>query len=208
MLRGLADFWQRTKRFAGSWYFLPAALGLASVPVIFGLILWLPMGWWPGDWPSCPQNTESGKVRDPPDKPTVFAWLQCGPEDGESNSTTLRNVGLLVAGFYALIFAFWRAKIADAEKNLNIRGNRSNQGSTSDLASDTKWTGANFANADLSGSNFKEANFGWNIPGGRDIGGCQDGDEQGDCRDSKYQEIDDTLDPAGNPNGEQEYQTP
>lgn len=208
MLRGLADFCRRAYGFARSWYFGPTVLGLASVPIIFGLILWLPMGWWPGDWPSCPQNTELENVQNTPDKPTLFAWLQCGPEDGESNSTTLRNFGLLVAGFYALIFAFWRAKIADAEKNINLRGSKTSQGSTSDFASDAKWTGANFANADLSGSNFKGANFGWNIPGGRDIGGCQDGGGQDDLIDSNGQGIDNAVDSAGNPNGEQEDQSP
>lgn len=208
MSRGIDDFCRRAKGFAGSWYFLPTALGLVFVPIILGLFLWSPMGWLPWDWPSCPQNTGSVKVQNVPDKQTVFALLQCGPEDGESNSTTLRNFGLLVAGFYALIFAFWRAKIADAEKNINLRGSQTSQGSTSDFPSDAKWTGANFANADLSGSNFEGANFGWNIPGGRDIGGCQGGGEQGDCRDNKGQEIDNTVDPAGNPNGEQEDQSP
>jgi hypothetical protein len=94
-------------------------------------------------------------------KQTVFAWLQCGPEDGESNSTTLRNFGLLLAGCYALAFAFWRAKIADTEKNINLRGSQTNQSAKSDFPSDPKWTGANFANANFSGSHFEGANFGW-----------------------------------------------
>ena len=203
MLQGVADFVQRFKGFVKSWYFLPTVLGLASVPLIFSLVLWLPMGWWPGDWPSCPQDTESEKLEKTPDKKTLFSWLQCGPEDGESNSTTLRNFGLVVAGLYALIFAFWRAKIADAEKNINLRGNQTNQGSTSDFASDAKWAGANFANADLSGSNFEGANFGWKLPGGRDVGDCQDGGEQGGFRDSKEQEVDDTVDSDVDQNGAQ-----
>ncbi len=35
--------------------------------------------------------------------------------EGESNSSTLRNVGLIIAGFLALIFAYWRSVVADKQ---------------------------------------------------------------------------------------------
>ena len=201
MLQGFRAFGQRLLTFIGSWYFAPTVMGLAFVPLIFGLIFWLPMGWLPGDWPGCPQNGAPANVQGQSTNQTVFAWLQCGPKDGETNSTTLRNFGLLVAGFYALIFAFWRAKIADVDKNVNLQRSHIDHGDTSDDPLDAKSTGGNFANADFSGSNFEGANFGWNMLGNRDMRRHQDGGEQGDLRDNTDQEIDNTADLDGDPNG-------
>lgn len=46
-----------------------------------------------------------------------WPWLKAGAaiESGESNSTTLRNVGLLVGGAIAIYLGFWRARVADRQ---------------------------------------------------------------------------------------------
>ncbi len=46
-----------------------------------------------------------------------WPWLKAGEgiEIGESNSTTLRNVGLLVGGAIAIWLGFWRARVADSQ---------------------------------------------------------------------------------------------
>ena len=49
-----------------------------------------------------------------------WRWLQSasgGP--GESNSTTLRNVGLLIGGGVALVFAVWRSWVAERQADTN-----------------------------------------------------------------------------------------
>ena len=54
---------------------------------------------WPGDWRS-------------------RFWVWSGStENGaeETNSTTLRNVGFIVAGLMALLFAYWRSAVADRQ---------------------------------------------------------------------------------------------
>ena len=42
-------------------------------------------------------------------------WLGATPQGRESNSSTLRNVGLVAAGAFAFGFAYWRAKVADRQ---------------------------------------------------------------------------------------------
>ena len=42
-------------------------------------------------------------------------WLGATPQGRESNSSTLRNVGLVAAGALAFGFAYWRAKVADRQ---------------------------------------------------------------------------------------------
>ena len=44
-----------------------------------------------------------------------WIWLGAIPQGRESNSTTLRNVGLVAAGAIAFGFAYWRAKVADRQ---------------------------------------------------------------------------------------------
>ena len=45
-------------------------------------------------------------------------WLS----DGESGSTTLRNLGLMVAGVIALLFAYWRSRVAERQANTAQQG--------------------------------------------------------------------------------------
>ena len=40
-----------------------------------------------------------------------WGWLRSGGEVEAANSETLQNVGLMTAGFLALIFAAWRAQV-------------------------------------------------------------------------------------------------
>ena len=56
--------------------------------------------------------------------PAVWSWLKEGSsgESVESNSATLRNVGLLFAGALALWFAWWRARIANRQAGTAERG--------------------------------------------------------------------------------------
>lgn len=56
--------------------------------------------------------------------PAVWGWLKEGSsgESVESNSATLRNVGLLLAGVLALWFALWRARIANRQAGTAERG--------------------------------------------------------------------------------------
>ena len=45
-------------------------------------------------------------------------WVWLGTQSGEAqetNSTTLRNVGFIVAGLLALVFAYWRSVVADKQ---------------------------------------------------------------------------------------------
>ena len=65
--------------------------------VLIAAILWGIDHYW--DWP----------INDP------WIWLGATPDGRESISTTLRNVGLVVAGVIAFGFAYWRAKVADRQ---------------------------------------------------------------------------------------------
>ena len=48
-------------------------------------------------------------------------WLQSGTLRSESGSTTLRNVGFVVAGLIALPFAIWRTRVADRQVSASQR---------------------------------------------------------------------------------------
>ena len=48
----------------------------------------------------------------------IWAWIRNSPSEVESGSTTIRNLGLLFAGVAALVFAYWRSKVADRQANL------------------------------------------------------------------------------------------
>ena len=53
----------------------------------------------------------------------LWEWLNKGGNgSGETNSATLRNVGLLFAGALALVFALWRAQIANRQADTAERG--------------------------------------------------------------------------------------
>lgn len=56
--------------------------------------------------------------------PEAWGWLAKGNsgESVESNSATLRNAGLVVAGVIALGFALWRAQIANRQAGTAERG--------------------------------------------------------------------------------------
>ena len=47
-----------------------------------------------------------------------WGWLQSGPTQPESNSTTLRNVGLLVGAVVALVFAVWRGRVSERQTDI------------------------------------------------------------------------------------------
>ena len=86
MPNGLKDFLSRTWRFINSWYFYACLLVL--LPLILsgvGVLIW------------------------------QWDWLRALDETKDSNSNTLGNVALIGAGFLALAFAAWRAKIADSQ---------------------------------------------------------------------------------------------
>ena len=73
----------------------PILIAIALVVLVAALALtdW-PVGWRTGIW----------------------EWL--GVQNGgagDTNGTTLRNVGLIAAGFLALFFAFWRSVVADRQ---------------------------------------------------------------------------------------------
>ena len=42
-------------------------------------------------------------------------WLRSGAEEQEPNSTTIRNAGIVIAGFFALGFALWRGLVAERQ---------------------------------------------------------------------------------------------
>ena len=42
-------------------------------------------------------------------------WLQTGPDGLESGSTTIRNIGLVIAGVVALPLAIWRSWVAQRQ---------------------------------------------------------------------------------------------
>ena len=78
------------------------AIALAGIVVIVSLLgtLIIGFGWW---------SFES-----------IWGWLQDGV-DGESNSTTLRNLGLLALGLLALPFAIWRSCVAHRQATAALR---------------------------------------------------------------------------------------
>ena len=105
VLKGWKEFGSRLWRFIRSWYFLAAVLLILLVAIVLVVSIWQ----W--EW-----LQESGRTGGPDgtqpqtDKST------------ESNSTTLRNVALIIAGLLALAFAAWRAKIADNQSKTAQRG--------------------------------------------------------------------------------------
>ena len=44
-------------------------------------------------------------------------WLQTTPDAGESGSSTIRNLGLVLAALVALPIAIWRSRVAQIEAN-------------------------------------------------------------------------------------------
>lgn len=102
---GWKEFGSRLWRFIGSWYFLVAVALIVLVAI--GLVVSI----WQWEW-----LQESGG----PGGPDV-TQLQ-NDKSTESNSTTLRNVAIIIAGLLALLFAAWRAKIADSQSKTAQRG--------------------------------------------------------------------------------------
>ena len=51
----------------------------------------------------------------------AWGWLRETPNGYESASTTIRNLGLLVAAPFALWFAYWRARVADRQASNALR---------------------------------------------------------------------------------------
>ena len=85
MPHGLRELWSRLVILINSWYFYASLLVL--LVVIFGATVVI----------------------------CKWEWLRALNDIEESNSSTLRNVALIFAGFIALAFAAWRAKIADSQ---------------------------------------------------------------------------------------------
>ena len=44
-----------------------------------------------------------------------WGWLRSGATEKEPNSTTIRNAGIVIAGFFALAFALWRGLVAERQ---------------------------------------------------------------------------------------------
>ena len=82
--------------------FTQALLALIAVIIVSGGIFapvwddWLRIG--------------SREVRSPGEQPIVETWRIV-----ETNSETLRNVGILIGGVAALVFGMWRARVADRQ---------------------------------------------------------------------------------------------
>ena len=98
VLRVLAFVWARVRQFA--WL-----LVLATVLVI----VWLTLRHW--DWLSNVGND-------------LWGWLgstPSGQDREETNSSTLRNVGLLIAGFFALLIAGWRSWVAGRQAKTAVQ---------------------------------------------------------------------------------------
>ena len=72
------------------------ALGLAVVVLVLStwLLVWRVDGW-----------------------DSIWMWLGERSVSRESKSTTIRNVGLLLAGFVAIWFALWRSRVASRQAN-------------------------------------------------------------------------------------------
>ncbi len=56
---------------------------------------------------------------------TYWDWLQIASPDRESNSTTIRNIGFVVAGLVALPIAIWRSRTAQIQADTALRELRS-----------------------------------------------------------------------------------
>ena len=56
--------------------------------------------------------------------PRMWDWLGRVPERKESNSTTIRNMGLLIGGFIAIPLAVWRSIVAHRQAQTAQRGLR------------------------------------------------------------------------------------
>ena len=67
---------------------------------LLGVLAWLFQSWPSGFW---------GWLG------IAWGWLRETPNGYESASTTIRNLGLLVAAPFALWFAYWRARVADRQ---------------------------------------------------------------------------------------------
>ena len=74
----------------------------AGYLVLLGVLAWLFQSWPGGFW---------GWLG------IAWGWLRETPNGYESASTTIRNLGLLVAAPFALWFAYWRARVADRQAN-------------------------------------------------------------------------------------------
>ena len=48
-------------------------------------------------------------------------WLSTVPPNGESPSTTIRNVGLVIGGIIAMVLAIWRSIVADRQSKASQR---------------------------------------------------------------------------------------
>ena len=72
----------------------------AGYLVLLGVLAWLFQSWPGGFW---------GWLG------IAWGWLRETPNGYESASTTIRNLGLLVAAPFALWFAYWRARVADRQ---------------------------------------------------------------------------------------------
>ena len=62
---------------------------------------------------------------------TFWEWLRGGPGSVESGSTTIRNLGLIIAGVIALPLAIWRSIVAQRQANTaqqNLLNERYQQG--------------------------------------------------------------------------------
>ncbi len=66
------------------------------------------------------------------------SWITENSSGRESGSTTIRNVGLVVGGFFALVLAWWRTRIAQREAQTAQQGllNERYQGAAEMLGSD------------------------------------------------------------------------
>ena len=58
---------------------------------------------------------DSGESKANSDSWAPWDWLRSSGSGSETHSTTLRNIGLLLAGFVALMFAGWRSWVADRQ---------------------------------------------------------------------------------------------
>ena len=92
----VAQFWSRSRRFARRAFLLSKEQSILSVLTVFaflGVVLivfvWI----------------------------NYFDWLRMTGDGVESGSTTIRNVGFLIAGLIALPLAIWRSMVAQEQAN-------------------------------------------------------------------------------------------
>ena len=72
-------------------------LVLLVLAVATGVGIWAVINYW--DWLST----------------TFWEWLRGGPGGVESGSTTVRNLGLVIGGFIAILLAVWRSRVAERQ---------------------------------------------------------------------------------------------